>query len=128
MTNYYLEIDFSHPYDGVTWSGVIDRGLKIKIPFDTEESAQFAKDELRISVVHDPLVIQGKAETEDELPVRVRVSLTCGCTFSEHRPKGMRPPKDGELRACGNPEHYPAQFPATYTEYTEVRIYDHDIE
>lgn len=45
---------------------------------------------------------------------RYHVVLADGCEFDEHRPPGMRRPADGELRACA--EHYPAQFPARYTD------------
>jgi hypothetical protein len=47
---------------------------------------------------------------------RFRVVLSDGCEFDEHRPPGMARPVDGELRVCGHPEHYPAQFPARYTD------------
>jgi hypothetical protein len=49
-------------------------------------------------------------------PLRVHVALSCGHGFTETRPAGMVPPVDGELRACGHSAHYPAQFPATYTD------------
>jgi hypothetical protein len=47
---------------------------------------------------------------------RFHVVLADGCEFDEHRPPGMARPVDGELRVCGHPEHYPAQFPARYTD------------
>ena len=40
--------------------------------------------------------------------------LGCGHWFREHRPAKLRSPRQGELRACGHPEHYPNQYPATY--------------
>jgi hypothetical protein len=52
----------------------------------------------------------------EPLPVRVRVDLSCGHGWTEIRPAGMNPPVDGELRACGDPDHYPAQYTATYSE------------
>jgi hypothetical protein len=42
------------------------------------------------------------------------VLLTCGHWFREKRPPGMVNTTQGELRACGHPEHYPNQYPATY--------------
>jgi hypothetical protein len=52
-----------------------------------------------------------------------RVSLGCGCSFNEHRPARVVAPVDGEMRACGHPEHYPAQFPATYRRLTEAEFW-----
>jgi hypothetical protein len=46
--------------------------------------------------------------------MKVTVRLTCGHTWQEHRPERMADPVEGELRACGHPEHYPQQFPASY--------------
>lgn len=45
-----------------------------------------------------------------------RVKLSCGCSFRESRPEGMRPPVDGELRSCGHPKHYTGTniYNATY--------------
>ena len=48
-----------------------------------------------------------------------QVGLADGCSFREHRPEDTVPPEEGELRACGNFEHYPAQFPASYQQITE---------
>lgn len=42
------------------------------------------------------------------------VLLECGHWFREHRPAKAAKPRQGELRACGHPEHYPNQYPATY--------------
>jgi hypothetical protein len=32
----------------------------------------------------------------------------------------MALPVDGELRVCGMPEHYPGEYPVTYSEPVEV--------
>jgi hypothetical protein len=55
---------------------------------------------------------------------RYAVTLACGHDFTEHRPSGMALPADGELRACGHPEHYPLKFAATYQPITEQEFWD----
>lgn len=57
----------------------------------------------------DPTETDSAAE-----PRTVIALLGCGHWFREHRPAKLAPPKQGELRACGHPEHYPNQYPATY--------------
>jgi hypothetical protein len=52
--------------------------------------------------------------------IRVGVQSACGHSWTETRPAGMALPVDGELRACGHPEHYPGQYPVTYSEPVEV--------
>lgn len=47
-------------------------------------------------------------------PMTVTVRLTCGHGWRETRPARVAAPVQGELRACGDFEHYPQQFPATY--------------
>jgi len=47
-------------------------------------------------------------------PMSTIVLLGCGHWFRESRPANLANPKQGELRACGHPEHYPRQYPATY--------------
>jgi hypothetical protein len=32
------------------------------------------------------------------------------------------PPVNGEQRACGHPDRYPAQYPVTYSEPVEVPL------
>lgn len=48
--------------------------------------------------------------------VRVHVALKCGHEFDETRPRQVVWPVNGELRVCGHPECYPAQFPALYSD------------
>jgi len=56
-----------------------------------------------------------------DIPViRVGVRSACGHYWTETRPAGLALPRDGELRACGHPEHYPARYPVTYSEPVEV--------
>jgi hypothetical protein len=44
----------------------------------------------------------------------VIVLLGCGHWFREGRPEGMAPGVDGELRVCGQFDHYPRDYPARY--------------
>lgn len=48
--------------------------------------------------------------------LRCAVTLACGHDFIEHRPPIVLWPVQGELRVCGSFEHYPAVYPATYTD------------
>ena len=59
----------------------------------------------------------------DDESTYYRVTLGDGCSFSEHRPASARLPDEGEMRACGHPEHYPAQFPASYRRLTEAEFW-----
>lgn len=55
-----------------------------------------------------------RRETDDFWADATIVLLDCGHWFREKRPATMVKPRQGELRACGHPEHYPNQYPATY--------------
>lgn len=48
--------------------------------------------------------------------LQVHVKIECGHEWIERRSKGSVLPRNGEKRACGNMEHYPAQYRATYSE------------
>lgn len=52
--------------------------------------------------------------------VQVHVALDCGHDWRETRPAGVALPVNGELRACGHPEHYPRQYPAAYSGFVEL--------
>lgn len=52
--------------------------------------------------------------------MRVVVLLSCGHWFQEHRPDRVKPPEQGERRACGSLDHYPKQYPATYISWDSV--------
>ena len=52
--------------------------------------------------------------------IKVGVQSSCGHHWTETRPAGLAPPADGELRVCGDFEHYPNQYPVTYSEPVEV--------
>lgn len=56
----------------------------------------------------------------DTPAVKVGVRSSCGHSWTETRPAGLALPQDGELRVCGAFEHYPAQYPVTYSEPVEV--------
>ena len=56
----------------------------------------------------------GQATVEAAAPARFAVGLSCGHRWVETRPPGMAYPVQGELRACGAPEHYPMRYPANY--------------
>jgi hypothetical protein len=56
-----------------------------------------------------------------EVPaIKIGVASACGHSWTETRPAGLLPPEDGEFRVCGDPEHYPNQYPVTYSEPVEV--------
>jgi hypothetical protein len=52
--------------------------------------------------------------------IKVGVRSSCGHFWDETRPAGTALPVDGELRVCGMPEHYPGEYPVTYSEPVEV--------
>ena len=52
--------------------------------------------------------------------IKVGVRSACGHRWDETRPVGMVLPEDGELRVCGHPEHYPNEYPVTYSEPVAV--------
>jgi hypothetical protein len=52
--------------------------------------------------------------------IKIGVQSSCGHSWTETRPVGLAAPVDGELRVCGHPDHYPAQYPVTYSEPVEV--------
>jgi hypothetical protein len=54
------------------------------------------------------------------VPVRVEVNPSCGHGWTETRPAGTVLPVDGELRVCGHSGCYPAEWPVTYTNLTEL--------
>lgn len=54
--------------------------------------------------------------------IRIGVQSGCGHSWNETRPAGTVAPVNGELRACGHPECYPAQYPVTYSEPVEVPL------
>jgi hypothetical protein len=52
--------------------------------------------------------------------IKVGVQSACGHSWDEVRPPNVAAPVNGELRACGHPECYPAQYPVTYSEPVDV--------
>jgi hypothetical protein len=52
--------------------------------------------------------------------IKVGVASSCGHSWDETRPAGLALPEDGEVRVCGHPDHWPAEFPVTYSEPVEV--------
>lgn len=46
--------------------------------------------------------------------------LDCGHYFVETRPDDITDPRNGELRVCGHPDHYPQRFRARYYDRDEA--------
>lgn len=55
--------------------------------------------------------------------IRIGVKSACGHSWTETRPPNVVPPVNGELRVCGHPDCYPAQYPVTYSEPAEVPLW-----
>ncbi len=56
--------------------------------------------------------------------IKIGVQSSCGHDWTETRPKGLAPPVNGELRVCGHFDHYPNEYPVTYSEPIEVTSED----
>lgn len=52
--------------------------------------------------------------------IKVGVQSACGHSWDETRPANVAVPVNGELRACGHPGCYPAQYRVTYSEPVDV--------
>lgn len=57
MSGWYLTLGFDHPYGGEEIAR--DLGLRIRIPFADQGSAERAAAEMRVQVEHAPALIQG---------------------------------------------------------------------
>lgn len=60
--HWYLVLDFEHPYDGIEIKR--GQGLEIRIPFETEMSADLAVIEMRVTTRQENPVIEGHLVTE----------------------------------------------------------------
>lgn len=49
-----------------------------------------------------------------------QVTLSDGCVFKESRPTCASAPIQGEMRVCGDPDHYPQEFSAEYEDLGEL--------